>query len=849
MGDAVVSDLVVFPHCDLHIAMANAPQLTLKVFTRIDDAAQPGRYRLDPASNPSITFMAPHEPKPNRFANLPTVSGTTITATKLGLYLFVVQVGSQYMVGRLQVHHDISAWWFGNDSVTTAVDPTLGHAQPSIYAKFSDDAGTGTDLIGDITGHGYVPLTTTDPSKVVVTADGRLRGVAETTTPVNVSGTFRGQTASLPVRVVSYGKVRTDLAPVRISGLADHATKHNMVFLGEGFRDTPADRQLFDEIAEKAANDLLEKPRHEPYPMLAGSFNIFKAFTPSQQHTVTCGFRVSDTANADVAAGLPIPYNGQVDPSKKDIYAMDELIARVGLPMRGEHRPSLPTLWASQNLTDFNPDKVDEQLVNAWKLQQSVGILHARDTFFGMHLGNRWADRESGSGDPLPTLPDGDNSPSADVQEVVARMYEFYKKDFTRTLSADPRRHPPELSAGSSNTNAVSAIMNYIANLQYQFSPNYPIGQDWFPDDHTFKPSRGLVALIVNEGMIGGTNFNHRTITAQTLNNSSRLRFQYSTPPGAPADLREMRRQPPDTISADIDDVINTVAHEFGHSFNLDDEYEDVGGADPTDTFTGDFTADNVTHLNFIRLGAPPSTQIDPAKVKWLKLQRIRLSDRLLVPSSVDSGGIKVTIDPRHMAHWAEAQQSGAKVSLRVAQLGPTGQQLPLSGQLVENLTIRADINQAAGTFVLTGAPSPVPQFPAGALVFVPLVDASSAPLLVVEPKVLQFLQGPSAGADKPLNQDTDTVHVNVGVDHPVSIPDFKGPCKSARLVGIFEGAEHVAAGAYRPTGACKMRSKAAQDEGGEFCFVCKWLIVNRVDPGFHSTNDALFYPKAKKNG
>ena len=851
MGGAVVSDLVLFPHCDLHIAMANTPQLTLKVFTRIDDPTQPGRYRLDPANIPSITFMAPHQAKPNRFANLPTVNGTVITATALGLYLFVVQVGNQYQVGRLQVHHDITAWWFGNDSVTTAVDPTLGHTQPSIYAKFSDDAGTGTDLIGDITGHGYVPLTTTDPNKVVVTLDGRLRGVVETTAPVNISGTFRGQTANLPVRVVNYGKVRTDLAPVRISGLADHGTKHNMVFLAEGFRDTSADRDLFNEIVEKAANDLLEKPRHEPYPMLAGSFNIFKAFVPSQQHTLTCGFRVSDTGNADVPvpAGLPIPYNGQIDVAKTNIYAMDELIQRVGLPMRGENRPNLPALWGGQNLTGFDPAKVDDQLVDAWKLQQSVGILHARDTFFGMHLGNRWADRRSGSGPPLPALPNGDNSPAADVQAVVARMYEFYTKDATRTLSADPRRHPPELSAGWPYTNPVNVIMNYLVNLQYQFPPNDPIGQDWFPDDTTFKPSRGLVALIVNDGMIGGTNFNNRTITAQTLSSASSLKFQYSTPPGAPADKREMRRQPPDTIDADIDGIINTVAHEFGHSFNLDDEYEDTGGADPRDTSAADFTADNVTHLNFIRLGASPSTQIDPTKVKWFALQRIRLSDRLQVASTVDTGGIKVTIDPRHMAHWVEAQQSGAKVSLRAAHLGATGQQLPLSGQHLDNLTIRADINQAAGTFVLVGASAPIPQFPAGALVFVPRLDANNAPLLVVEPKVLQFLRGPGAGADMPLNQDTDTAHVNTDADHPVSISGFKGPCKSARLVGIFEGAEHFAAGAYRPTGACKMRSSRALDEGGEFCFVCKWLIVNLVDPGFHSVNDALFYPKAKKNG
>ena len=45
--------------------------------------------------------------------------------------------------------------------------PTVAHSQPSIYALFSDDP-TGTDLVGDITGHGFVTLTSASPGTFVV---------------------------------------------------------------------------------------------------------------------------------------------------------------------------------------------------------------------------------------------------------------------------------------------------------------------------------------------------------------------------------------------------------------------------------------------------------------------------------------------------------------------------------------------------------------------------------------------------------------------------------------------------------------------------------------------------------
>jgi hypothetical protein len=68
----------------------------------------------------------------------------------------------------------------------------------------------------------------------------------------------------------------------------------------------------------------------------------------------------------------------------------------------------------------------------------------------------------------------------------------------------------------------------------------------------------------------------------------------------------------------------------------------------------------------------------------------------------------------------------------------------------------------------------------------------------------------------------------------------------------VYEGAWEQTAQYYRPTGLCKMRRRKETDEGkgnGSFCHVCRWLIVNRVDPNFHAFLDAMYFPEPKSRG
>ena len=81
--------------------------------------------------------------------------------------------------------------------------------------------------------------------------------------------------------------------------------------------------------------------------------------------------------------------------------------------------------------------------------------------------------------------------------------------------------------------------------------------------------------------------------------------------------------------------------------------------------------------------------------------------------------------------------------------------------------------------------------------------------------------------------------------DVPPSIPGYVPPCQPHRVLGLYEGGDHVTREVYRPAGDCKMRSHEATAEG-EFCFVCKYLQVNLVDPSLHPEIDKL-YPGLKK--
>jgi hypothetical protein len=52
------------------------------------------------------------------------------------------------------------------------------------------------------------------------------------------------------------------------------------------------------------------------------------------------------------------------------------------------------------------------------------------------------------------------------------------------------------------------------------------------------------------------------------------------------------------------------------------------------------------------------------------------------------------------------------------------------------------------------------------------------------------------------------------------------------RIIGLYEGGAQRARDIFHPAGNCMMRDD--HDEAAEFCHVCRYVIVDMVDPSKH---------------
>jgi hypothetical protein len=87
-------------------------------------------------------------------------------------------------------------------------------------------------------------------------------------------------------------------------------------------------------------------------------------------------------------------------------------------------------------------------------------------------------------------------------------------------------------------------------------------------------------------------------------------------------------------------------------------------------------------------------------------------------------------------------------------------------------------------------------------------------------------------------------------LDTPTGATNFPGgvapkpPMYSSWIVGLHEGGNQFDCGVYRPTGVCLMRQLTFTDKitlhtrGYEFCPVCRYAIVDVVDPFWHRDVD-----------
>jgi hypothetical protein len=866
-------DIVVEPSCDLHLTLSTsgAKEVQLEVKGRsfppgdrkeharvhgvdfiLDSLTDQCSFAIHQSgANPLITVNA--HPDPAR------TDLRVIRATGQGTgESFIVANHTDstrdppvdtYIVVKVTVHDRLDGWWFGAESMIVPKDNRLAYSQVSLYALFDSNASH-QGVIEDITGHGFITLTPDpDPNpNFQVEAYGRLKGIS--TGQSTLQGTLSSPPftdplpvsppiSTIPVHVKTYYGDLSDPAdqsserhnPIlkrQSNGTVPHRSVHrnnNLLFVGEGF----GSEQDFNRAVTEIKDRLFSSRRHSPFLWLKDNFNLWKLWQDTPTHA-----------------------NGITDTRRRSPSAMNG----TGLAAMG----SMEGLF---------------QVVSS-----HLGICYRS------RKGDRRSQRVSASR-PLP-------ADFAAAQSEWSRLTLHHEND----VIGDPRRYPPEVDWEK-------ALMRYFTALadpriSDTTSPEYHVGKVWRKSIPGFSKDFRFVGIVVNDHYFRAWNdpwgFFLLGITAPQ--DACNRRLPNVTVEHISDKIWRLQRSA-DAV-AEYDFLTDVFAHEWGHSFNLGDEYEETEGVMPLISVS---THDSTHHLKELTTAtsAPPDDQVPVIvydRVKWGQLHRIRKSDVIIEDAEIDTTQSRITVRLTNenakawrVRRWTLNMAADNPAYVRLF-IGDGQRQLPTDHNdtdrliVLENLTVvdnGVDLTAKTVTLSIPSIPTNLPKrgtpekpyVPKGSVLYEPVRDCDSRPVFLIEELVKQHIVNTThplstnrvpGNATDNCKMPTTTRQCGVlGItsresppDHPpqellAAITSAGGtfPNNDFRIIGLYEGAARFTCGAFRPAGACKMRLQNIPDPPGqwqgdgesEFCYVCKYLIVNWIDASKHEIIEYQSYP------
>jgi hypothetical protein len=829
------------------------------------------------------------------------------------------------LIIRVWVHNKLDTWWFGNDSLSVFIDGEREHSMPSIYALF--DKGTPLETIGDISGHGYVFMEIDNSNAVMGTVHtDRIKGVSEG--DCNVTGQLGGKTQSFPLKVIDFVNPTTLIAK-ELDGWVDRTVpishKPNLLFIAEGYRT----EEDFEDDYISVITGLFGNARHSPFNILINDFNVWTSFNASKDNSIATACQVRK-ADADNYANFPGDYTYDDTPSEPTaLYTMKELVLLVGLPEKEDtaipddttHNNTLRTRWST--IPGYKGQKLinSDDLVNRWKkMIPETGFPQANDTYYGFGAGNRWGEKISRNGGIT------DLVLKDDKEKFNERLNDWYFPNVGNNVSFQPtldhRRWAPEVYI-QQNTISAPWVNYLVRNHIMKFKDNKPgvadaeVGKIWgtrpviaLEGSKREVSSSGLVCFMINSR--GSGRAANKTGSFVGLFTGIGDKFSKDlikiTTDGSGVKTIKFKSEFP--IEKNYEQLADAIAHEYGHTFGLGDEYEEFGGN--TLRTAGITRFDNLTHLENIKsdAGDNPATspaRIDPSKLKWKALPRVTKAIPIIETASItDANTVKVKVHSDHLDYFKDLKSKGDTVYLRRLitylfsqpnkKILRSNAQRSIEKDIYTNLVVSEDPVPVTGekaiivTLARTSASQPSSLFvtlpphdpsdttdedvigdrdtiddnlvPAGSFIYIPKKNNDGDLLSVMEKEVFSYMANtPYSSGDKPGRALTENFNNATALktddppddqhmtDNPPGIPNFKPPCsKDYALVGAYEGGARYVGQVYRPTGACKMRDSSGKGHEGEFCFVCKYIIVARVNPTRLTQLDSQFpEPKERK--
>lgn len=726
---------------------------------------------------------------------------------------------------RIHLHDRVTSAWLTPPILTLRPDgaalPQTTMTRFSVRAQFDD--GT----VGDLTHHhGLVWGPASN-----VNAEGRLiiaAGNSPSDQPVQITATLpadlRDAFLPNPPTLTATGHVRfaVDWAAdatiqaeaVQIQdtwpGTINPDLVPNFLFLCDGYKTE--DKPHF-ESQVRSMLSLMKKSRiTRPFDLLSTSMNYFQAFIPSNHHgiSVLCEVYPEQEANGNVKTAS----NGIVnfycvpnpeDPSGDAKWDVGNVIFRLGLPVPGQglERTIQQTRDYWNRVQDDIPhNRISDKTVRAWQKLSKRTFLEETDSTLGLSYGE------------YPSIMT--ESDSFEIGFQFSRM---------SRIRLDP-------------------LLNRLRDAH-----NNPLKQLWAErPDGTRPNSYPLIFILSSLKWDRGVNYGRGYIA---MNVEDRDAIPARPVTGKPTYSIDLTGRITKTISHGR---LIRGCHEVAHSFGLGDEYEEKGTLPQSldiDTRYGNLQK----HSD---LEDPASHNLDGDLIKW-RWPRIRKAAVIVrAVTEVQPGKFQIPV----VLGQAKQFAIGDTVLLRLRQYpNPLPRDPNPSGQLEiigiadpggatdpsrpagpDNPLLAVVIVSAKAGHTFTQADAV--RYTPGCIVYLPTAAPSSvrnqnypfAELIALNIKNHITKRGRALNQD-PAHDDICVPDKN-GIQKPVKLDVDLPFCfkHKNRIVGLFTGGKTYSCGVYHPTGSCIMRN--SNEDGKEFCAVCRYILVDIIDPSKHFSID-----------
>jgi hypothetical protein len=561
-------------------------------------------------------------------------------------------------------------------------------------------------------------------------------------------------------------------------------SRANILFISEGFAKEDDFRK---KVVELTVKELRTQDQHEPFKLLSGSINYWSVFVPTNDEGVgILGENAIIAGKKPSASAVPLP----VAPTLTQ-WTIQNMVHEAGLPLPADPPAANAAAWFAGRAPFFNIPptvSVDPGSLSDWNDLRQRTLLNERNTPFGIAHYDR---------------------PLASGQGIGEER-----------LVHDPRRIS-ELS-----------IKAFVENLQFN---GFPIGSTW---EEQSGPDFGRVCFVCHSSKTGGTAV--RAYFAAGTGQAAGARVTAATTtPGM-----DVVPRPIDT-SFSVPIYTSVVSHECGHALGLGDEY---GGGDTFDVNVHSIPDGPNLQVDTLLAPTDPATGLrsfDTGKIKWL-WPRVTKAGVLIAQPDFQGDPDPVEFLIRLSAGDGKAFAKDDLVRIRQSPVHTAPANDPFAGILLRiDLPVRGDDISVA--YVNPGGPHVDLSLinPAKRLVLIcTSIKPNTEFALVADPILNQI-----ANSNGPLNAAAGSNHaacvVGAGssVMTPKNLPKLtRSPKTKADIIGLYEGGGYHDCGVFRPAGRCRLRTGFLATI--PFCHVCRYIIVDAIDPRKHGDLDSRFYDK-----